>query len=284
MLDISLTERMIDFSRNPFGFVPIGHAQTLIADSKLTTINGPRYQMYTPEKSLKEMSIESMLDKEHYVLYSGGKESMLTCKILDFYGINFKKVVIRESVKNIPKEVIDEADVVISSEMIETYANDHLGAHIPLIGYYIGLIGELYPNSVIWVGAAHVNEFARFMMGNSDHSDYTFNAIHKEHNIEVYSCVNSLSEFDIYRICKKYYGYSLESSVMDCPNKSDRMLAFELISEGIDVMSNIPKAERNLMFDWNVIELEHFKIEIPTIFDFRSDVSLFLASIEELHE
>lgn len=282
MHNYDLTEEILNFCKSPMSYHSKDDVMSYITKSKLTTMFGPRFTINPDIAHPIEMSIESLKGKDHYVLYSGGKESLLTCEILNFFGIEYKTIVFRESVKDIPKEVLDVADIVLGSEIIENYGNDRYGKHIPLIGYYISVVADLYPHSVIWVGAANVNEMARFTMGNSDHSDFTFQNIMKVKPIEVYSIVNCLSEIDIYRFVTKNYNYIAASSVNDCPDKNDRMTAFILFDEFMKVVEKIPLAERNLMFDWEVLKYEHPRLIAPLIYDFREDVMTFLNSMDAL--
>lgn len=209
------------------------------------------------------------------------KNLFFTCKILDFFNVKYKKILFAETTKKFSKEVYDEADLILTSEIIEQYSNESYGKHIPLIAYYVALIDKHYPNSVIWVGAANVDENVRYAMGNADHSDAAMLLYSAYGYCEVYSCVNCLSEFDIYRLVKENYGYDDMRSIGDNPDKEDRINAFVCANELYKLLTRVPQLERLMMFSLDFNMGEKIFVKKPSLFDFRSDIRLFLSAMNE---
>ena len=95
-----------------------------------------------------------------------------------------------------------------------------------------------------------------------------------------YSCVKCLSEFDIYRIAKKHFNYDIAASTTDNPDKLDRMIAFDQADELYKTLSRVPRLERSMMFSKTFNSYEYISLHKPAIFDFRSDMRLFLSALE----
>lgn len=279
----SLTERIIGFCENPLNAQFKDGFNKLVFGSKVSAMLGAPVVEYDFNCDRVEKNIESMKDKTNYVLYSGGKESLLTCKILDFYGVEYKKVLFDESVKSFSDNIYAEADIILGSEVIEEYGNDLYGKHIPLIAYYSSVLADLFPHSVIWIGAANVDEKIRFSLGNSDHSDLSMYLSSRNTECEFYSCVNSLSEFDIYRIMKNCFDYEDIRSCGDNPEKGNRITAFSLANDLYATLADIDERERLMMFDSQMLLNGFIGLKKPTMFDFRSDLRLFLSSMDDLN-
>lgn len=249
---------------------------------------------YPAFKSINSRSIdlETMKKKRHVLLWTGGKESLLTSKILDYFGIKYVKITFVESTQGGidfsggTGSFIDEGhlitDVVKKSTCVADCASNSWGASVPILYNYILEIIKDYPDCVIWVGSEYTSCMARYKIKFAlDQSDLLFHEINTDDDVfgEVYSVVNCLREFDIYQIVRKEFGYDPEFS---CYNqgfkKKERIAIWEKYLEFLDLVDGSADKEFIRM------ELNHLPLGIrlvkPIVYDFRRNVAQFLRTLK----
>ncbi|NCD42370.1 MAG: hypothetical protein EOL88_09795, partial [Bacteroidia bacterium] len=179
---------------------------------------------YCDFKNIKQKVVDvndlAGLGKKHFVLWTGGKESYLTRKILDFYGVDYKTITFVESescgidFSGGTRKFIEEKhltpDIIKQSTCVADLATNSWGSSVPILYKYILEIIKDYPGCVLWIGSEYTSCLARYKVKFAlDQSDLLFSELNDDEDIfgSVYSIVNCLREFDIYRIVRKEFSY-----------------------------------------------------------------------------
>ena len=107
------------------------------------------------------LSVRDFKSNNNIILYSGGKESFLTKKIFDYFGVPYRLAIVKE-VNGYEGPELNEfvdnnikADIVLESELFKIGAISHYGRHLPAVYYYTLLLLKKYPNNVVWVGCEY---------------------------------------------------------------------------------------------------------------------------------
>ncbi len=236
----------------------------------------------------EETKLTSFYEKRNILLYSGGKESFLTANILDFYGIKYEKLFIdetgdiRDSEKHecyndVARQIKDSCDHVIESNVIEKYiTSNRFGRNFPITYYYILDTMERFECANVLVGAEWLS--GRFLHNQIkyEHSDILYHDLNSDPEVDgsVYSIVNCLLEFDIYRIVSNYLGYDDRWSYYDHKKKEERIGYFKRMN------NLICDIDKSTLRDDVLSELEFIvpqvRIMSPIFYDFRCGISNFI--------
>lgn len=238
----------------------------------------------------KAVSFDELRDKRHFIMWTGGKESFLTSKILNFFGIKYEKITFLEKHRSGAFNAGTESyvnngklnsDFVKSSTLIDDVATNSWGASVPILYSYVLRILQEYPGSVVWIGSEYMSCFAQYRLKFTlDQSDIMFADINNDPDIDgsVYSCVNSLREFDIYRISRTEFNYDPKFSFYDQgKDKEYRIHIWDSYMRLLDKI-NLSNEKELIYMELNYIPLgvSLFK---PPIYDFRIDIAKFLRSL-----
>ena len=235
--------------------------------------------------------IENMRNKKNYILYSGGKESFLTRVILKHFNIPFELVfidergVIRDSEKHseydkISKKIKNDCDHIINSNIIErVITSNRFGRNFTITYWYILECLERFGDANIFVGAEWLSPKFLHSQMKYEHSDLLYSDINSDSDVagNVYSLVNCLLEFDIFRLVVNYFGYDPKWSYYDHKKKEERIGYFMRMNSLIEDISNSPLKE-DVLSELEFI-VPQYRIMEPIYYDFRSDISCFLESV-----
>jgi len=240
----------------------------------------------------QEVNIEDMRKKRHILFWTGGKESLLTSKILDYYNIKYIKVTFVESTKGDidfsggTAAFLEDGrlvtDVIKKSSCVADLASNTWGASVPILYRYILDIIKDYPDCVVWIGSEYTSCLARYKIKFAlDQSDLLFHEINSDNDVfgEVYSIVNCLREFDIFQIVRKEFGYDPEYS---CYNQGKKKI--ERIGIWDSYLNLLDKINAAADKDFIRMELNHIplgiRLHMPIIYDFRKNITQFLRTLK----
>jgi len=238
-----------------------------------------------------KMNISDLGHKDCYVLYSGGKESFLTCKILEFYGIEYKKIFIselgdiRDSEKGEGYDEISafhrEGCIHIDSTVIhDNVASNRFGRNFPITYWYILHCMERFGDANYLVGAEWLSTNYLHNEMKFEHSDMLYADLNNDPEIygNVYSVVNCLREYDIYRLVSNYFEYDDRWSTYDHKRKIERISYFrEMNKMTQNIIASKDRGDILSALDFIIPEI---RLMNPIIYDFRHDVSMFIESLK----
>ena len=283
-------QRVVDLYHNPF-LMPL----SLFEAKHLSSVRDFKRNDYSENINapIKEcVDIQEFKDADNIVLYSGGKESFLTSKILTHFDIPHKKLFIQEigtirdsekhSIYNeISEEIKSSCDFIYPSRILHnTIRSNQFGRNFMITYYYILEALEMYPGCNLFVGAEWLSEHFYHSQIKYEHSDYLYNDINTDTDIigNVFSILNSLLEFDAYRLAVNYFGYDDRWSYYDHKKKEERIGYFRRMNELINDISNYSNKE-DLLSELEFIVPE-YRLMPPYLYDFRRDISSFLRHYE----
>ncbi|NCD42369.1 MAG: hypothetical protein EOL88_09790 [Bacteroidia bacterium] len=221
------------------------------------------------------------------ILYSGGKESLLTKLIFDFYKIPYKLATIKEIngydgpyINEFVDEFVD-SDIFVESEMFRFGAIPQYGRHLPASYYYTLLILKRHPGARVFLGCEYSPIEWCHKNYNIDQCDVMFSDINSDSDVigSVYSIVNCLREFDIYRIVRKEFSYDPKYSTYDNPEKKSRLEVFDDMIAIIDKI-NSSQCKKHLLMEFDPF-VSTLRIMKPYIYDFRQDIVDFIRQFKE---
>jgi len=286
--------RVREFALNPY-IEPQTHFEKAWLYSVRDYNNDSWYNWENADKYISEIdylrriprSIQKFKDRLNVILYSGGKESMLTCKIFDHFNVPYKLATVKEINGWEGPEVgqfVDssvEKDFIVESEMFKFGAIPQFGRHLPASYYYTLLILQKYPNACVWLGCEYSPIEWCHKNYNMDQCDVMFSDINTDDDVDgnVYSVLNSLREFDIYQIVRKYYDYDVKFSTYDNPEKAERLSVFEDMYKIIEKINN-SSCKKHLLMEFDPF-VPVLRIMKPYIYDFRQDIVDFMRQFKD---
>lgn len=237
------------------------------------------------------MNIENLRSRKNYILYSGGKESFVTRKLLDYYRVNYELVFIDErseirrlekhdNYNVVAKTIKDECHHIIESNVLdEVITSDRFGRNFTITYWYILECLERFGNANILVGSEWLSPKFLHNQMKYEHSDLLYSDINADPDISgcAYSVVNSLLEFDVFRLAVNHLGYDIRWSYYDHKKKEERIRFFMRMNNLINDIGKSSLCE-DVLSELEFI-VPQYRIMEPIYYDFRYDVSNFIESI-----
>jgi len=226
-----------------------------------------------------EMKLKNFKNKENIVLFTGGKDSLLTCQILDFHEIPYKTLFIKEKGKSFKKI---KADIRLKSKLCEEYSSPtHHSKNIPLLYAYYLMVLEKFPGSILWTGGEYRTIYHSMMVSSVDQTDLCFNELNSDKDIDgqVYSVINCLKEFDTFRIMTNYFGYDYSYSYKDRPERLEGLTMYSIMNTMMNMYEDFIAEDCPFELELTKYINHQITLESPMYYDFSNDVLAFLRSI-----